>query len=803
MQINLYPIKYSSSNSVNQIQKKYFPFLAFGKSKEDEDRFSISDNSLRPGKGHKLPPLSDEMKQKIIEHYKVNKNVYGAITKFCKENQIQKHQYEQVIKQSGFEIVHGNSERKKEIDDDILQEIIKARKNREIAQRTCERLGITPSQYRTYVKRGNLADNKKIDYEELIPKIKNLREQGKSNKEIAQELGIDIWIVHKIIKLNPDIGRRTLANSNQQNVNLEQSLITSKQKQLELKEAIIRLKQEDPSISAKKMSQLLGVPENMIYITIEKFHDIPRKKRTLSTTTIERIKLLASQGYNQTQIAMILDIQLHRIGYIMKTNNIKVAKEFIGFNNQNSIIQDSKILNRIKEVDAYILKKRLAAQAKKEAAEAQKVKIEQKRLTAKFEAAGLKDGGKSPDKQATQDKEEAEKAKLQEQRKQERLAEKAKLQEQRKQEKLAAQAKKEAEKAEKARIQEQKKQERLAAQAKKEAEKAEKARIQEQRKEERLAAQAKKEAEKAEKAKLQEQRKQEEIKFYTTDIDIYTRTLEHANKILAKETNPLSIAVIKNRIKFLEQKIKDLKDKLYRAENSMQIPKYDTNYKDYSNLSNTEKSNMSDYKQEFQIYVNDIKNSILKIVQQGHISKKRLEEMKTSLTDIITKLKENIKIFSENSTEVKLIKNLINWTQSYIEKIEQKSETIDIQQATSTQKNRVWLDLEDFENKIFGHKKLLNVSLDAGSDKIDIAAINQNLKEAFPKDIVFWIEDYDVINFGQPSEQYVVQYRIYESNDGRKNGYFYTNKKYTIKFSSSRKNAYRVLVEELIKEHKQ
>jgi uncharacterized FlgJ-related protein len=119
--------------------------------------------------------------------------------------------------------------------------------------------------------------------------------------------------------------------------------------------------------------------------------------------------------------------------------------------------------------------------------------------------------------------------------------------------------------------------------------------------------------------------------------------------------------------------------------------------------------------------------------------------------------------------------------------------------------NRTWLIKEDFDNRIFGHKKLMNVSLATDpkqSQKID--KINNDLKASFPANTVFWIENYDVSNIGKyPLEKYIVNYRIYKSPDNKQTGYFGTTIVKKLNFISTRKNAYKTFINHLIKQNKE
>ncbi len=944
MRIILFPFKNNIFLNPNYKENNYFRF----QNSDIGDTFSFS------GRGHKLPPISDEMKEKIISYYKAHKNEFGAIKKFCDENPPLKiHQFRNVVKKAGLEIVHSNSERRKEIDQKKLEAFIEAKAKGESPSSIRERLGLTTFEYRKYSDIGNVnRDKKNIDYDGLKPKIKDLREQGKTNKEIADILGIAVWIVSRIVKLNPDIGRRKHIQQNQQNVNLEQSVINVEQKQLEIKQKIIDLRTKNPFISTEEMAKELGVAEKYISFIIGKFHDIPRKHRQyIPNKNIEVIKLLASYGYNQKQIARILSISPSTVSSVLIRNNIVYADKFIPFNNEDNSIQNQEISGRLKEENkrqAEIKKireqKKLEKQKQieqnkleksklspeREHAEQKKNELNQKIIEHFKNSNGIsvinfcKENGipvykykyvvktNIPDEERkkiieakqkkkhlqrikqteekaraeTEAKAEAEaKARAEAETKAKEIAKapeearakaeaKAKAQAEAKA-KAEAEAKQQAESnkkilehfkepdgvsvaqfcknnkitpyiynqvvknnipdEERKKIIEAKQQRKLEIQKNLQEQKAAKqAEIKEQREKDKAEQRAKKAEikakEKAEKEKLEQQKqerleaeKNAEINQLKKDLPAYELELSKVKIQYEKENNVIIKVSLKRRINFLQEKVNNIKDNIERLKKGLPSIPYKTEFSLFeasdinaenlglsSNENNDSAENNNLKPQKFTSYILEVKKCIDDLSQTRNALNDGLNSNKTSLLAIKNELEGKIKNYSETSQEVITIKSLIKIIEDRITKIEQKLEEMQAKQSLSSNKNQTWLEEKDFANKIFGHDKLLRVSLDSykGRDELDIIKneidnANNRLKAAFPQDIVFWIKDYDVINYGQPSEKYVVKYRIYRSLDGKKVGYFGTNETYTLEFQAARRYAYSNFIEELIRKHKE
>ncbi len=342
--------------------------------------------------------------------------------------------------------------------------------------------------------------------------------------------------------------------------------------------------------------------------------------------------------------------------------------------------------------------------------------------------------------------------------------------------------------------------------------KAEKERLKQERKqkfEELLQAKAR--------AKAEEQKflsRQREISKIKLGISATKQEMLHAKKLAEQSDNSVVREKNLSRAEALEEKIKKLQEKITCIENGLPFSEPETSEQGYSlfssysekSLENICKLNSADEKsirgkrKEFYDYIYTQKNDILRVMRKNAHGKSNLENMKNSFEKIKAELEEEMAKYTENSSEMYTLQRLIAFVNNKLERVKSK---LDIKVMTQTSLlNQTWLTQEDFKNKLFGHKKLLRVSLDAYADKKEIDGINEKLKQTFPQDIVFWIKDYDVINYGQSSERYEVKYRIYESTDGGKNGYYGAYKTYTLEFASDRKNAYKTLIEKLIEKHK-
>ncbi len=259
-----------------------------------------------------LPPLSDEMKQAILEDYKNSKSHYGGITRFCKEHNIKPQQYSKVIEESGQEKVkHAGrcklteedyitikkmvdekvprSEIMKKFnlgrdgissalhrlgiynyrgsskDDVLINEIIAARNAGEKSTVTCQRLGISMNKYKDCVKTNKMpTTRKRFMTEELKQKVKELREQGKSNLQISNELDVPIYVVTDIIRLSPDIKRRKMNfNTN----NKRKTLFDME----DLHEKIKKLREEHPDAKNKELAKMLNIDYKLFY-RVETFY---------------------------------------------------------------------------------------------------------------------------------------------------------------------------------------------------------------------------------------------------------------------------------------------------------------------------------------------------------------------------------------------------------------------------------------------------------------------------------------------------------------------------------------------------
>ena len=369
MRINFFSVKgnflnssYERNNSFRTVNYNLFKPNIVG------DTFSFS------GKGHKLPPLTEEQKKEIIEHYKTHKYIYGAITKFCKAKNIKKHQYEHVIKDSGLEIVHGNTERRKltpeqietvrqrlldkvpkqticdefqissdivtniaketgmekgHIDEKLMQEIVKAINNNEKAANIQHRLKISDYVYRRYVKiakKSNLIPDKlskKIPYEEYTPRVIELRKAGKNNDEIAEELGLPKerkWIVVEIIRRNPDIER--IRGNNGRNIRPLEKRAAYQKEKTKLEKKIIELKKENPRMSDKEIAGRLTISKSKVTRIRHGIKDMPEKPGIISDEEIDKIRDLAAQEYTKRMVADELHIKKNTVDYIARTYKI-------------------------------------------------------------------------------------------------------------------------------------------------------------------------------------------------------------------------------------------------------------------------------------------------------------------------------------------------------------------------------------------------------------------------------------------------------------------------------------------------
>ncbi len=252
-------------------------------------------NSSKIEKPHTHAPLSDDMKLKIVEHYKAYCTRYGAIEKFCRENNISHDQYYKVIEKSGFKHVD-NSHRSKTSEEDLET-------------------------------------------------IRQMLKENKSRSEIMQAIGISEKPLRRILYSMGVQRRQPLSSVNVEALNKPAPKVVenpvkigtkSKYNYEDLRAKIIALKKEDSSISFAQLSERLNVPENIINRTLTMYPDIPRKNLVVTNELVKKVGQMRKQHRSIKEIMEKTGLKRNQVLYIYT----KLPKE------------DRSKSNKVEEVNA-------------------------------------------------------------------------------------------------------------------------------------------------------------------------------------------------------------------------------------------------------------------------------------------------------------------------------------------------------------------------------------------------------------------------------------------------------------------
>ena len=220
---------------------------------------------------------------------------------------------------------------------------------------------------------------------------------------------------------------------------------------------------------------------------------------------------------------------------------------------------------------------------------------------------------------------------------------------------------------------------------------------------------------------------------------------------------------------------------------------------DYDN--SMEKILSSSYQKILQ-YIDQVKQEVSEIIQQPFACEMDLEIKIQNLERIKQEVVNKSLEYIENKKETKVLQTLLAHIDTKIRKVSSQIQKLEKMKGSSSIPNVTWLTQEDFNNKLLGHQRFINMSLIAHCEKSEIEAANNNLKLAYPEECVILIDpnNYDTQNTNDRDKQkYTIYGRFYESHDGRKYGQFGTKKLFVIEFLSNYKDVYKNFIVSLIK----